>query len=775
MQNSASRVLWVAAGALRQGAPGAAARAAGALGTGASAATALATPPGWAAAAALGCGPGGAGAGGAALLLQARSKWWWSRPPGGSAGAGDAAAAAGAGGPEVLLGSDSDAFEGDSSIGGGGSAAAEAGAGLAAGGAADAASAAGAGASAAAGALDSLPAGDVLSAAAAVVEATGAAEAAALAASKAEVWAGTRVFIDLLDWSHADLGMPWWEAIFVANLAIRLATFPITILTQKKSGRMTELRAHTQRMQTLYKEAASAATLPEYQQKQAQIAEAQALLSSKFGPDAKWALLMPVLALANMGVFISQFSAVSTVAGEGLPSMSHGGLAWFPDLTLPDPYYGLPVLCAALTLAMVESGALSAEMGQAQTARTLKWVMRAFALIFVPAGGYVPAAVGVLWFSNSLFSLAQAGILRSPGLRRALGMPSLEAVRAAAAAASQGPPSPLTARLQQFMGSGDGASGSGGAGAGSGGVPGGVAAGTATSSSSSGSGAAAPPPPGTRPSRLAVVEYVLLLTARPDASPEEERGALDAAWSLQFMAPAIMCATVGAVASQSSYKEGGGGGDRGGGSHASEAASGDDRGGFTHFVHFRLANRAALDALRRNPLHAALLRDALAPLSTAPPSLLAFEARLPRELEGLFRRGDEFGEGTELLLLLGPSTDAGTTGGGATGGAEDFLSRLAAFAESSAAGALQASAGAVVAAGSGGGAGDGGSAWPGPVPPTHALMARFPGPRQAGVFLASPPCAAAAAGDPRLPLRALAAVSARVEAGEEGASRRQAL
>ncbi len=38
------------------------------------------------------------------------------------------------------------------------------------------------------------------------------------------------------------------------------------------------------------------------------------------------------------------------------PSLTTGGLAWFGDLTLPDPYYGLPLLCAATTLAMIEYG-----------------------------------------------------------------------------------------------------------------------------------------------------------------------------------------------------------------------------------------------------------------------------------------------------------------------------------------------------------------------------------------------------------------------------------
>ncbi len=241
-------------------------------------------------------------------------------------------------------------------------------------------------------------------------------------------------------------------------------------------------------------------TLAEYERVQAQITAAQEKLRTEYGKDAKWALLMPGIALANMTVFISQFSAINTLAKEALPSMSTEGLAWFADLTLPDPYWGLPVLCAALTLAMVESGAMGAEMGQAQTAKTLKWVMRAFALVFIPAGGYVPAAVGLLWFSNSLASLAQAGVLRSPGMRRRLGLPDLAAMQAAAAAAAgKGAASPLAAKLQGLMGNAAPADGGGSGGGAAAAVGGG---GSGSGSGSGGAGAAAPPPPGTRPSRL---------------------------------------------------------------------------------------------------------------------------------------------------------------------------------------------------------------------------------------------------------------------------------
>jgi hypothetical protein len=36
--------------------------------------------------------------------------------------------------------------------------------------------------------------------------------------------------------------------------------------------------------------------------------------------------------------------------------MVHGGYSWFEDLTVPDPYCALPVLCALSALALVAKG-----------------------------------------------------------------------------------------------------------------------------------------------------------------------------------------------------------------------------------------------------------------------------------------------------------------------------------------------------------------------------------------------------------------------------------
>ncbi|KAI8465564.1 MAG: hypothetical protein J3K34DRAFT_525227 [Monoraphidium minutum] len=285
-----------------------------------------------------------------------------------------------------------------------------------------------------------------------------------------------------------------------------------------------------------------------------------------------------------------------------------------------------------------------------------------------------------------------------------------------------------------------------------------------------------------------VVEYLLLLRARPGAPPEEAAAALDAAWSLQYMAPALMCASAGAVVRQL------------GGAGEAAAGGGAVGGGaaFTHAVHYRLAQRGALSALLRHPLHAALLRDVLAPLAGASGGggggggsasasgggggivHVAFEGRVASQLEALFRRGDEFAEGADVLLLLRPGAP------GAAAQAGEFVSRLAALAETAGFGAVQASGGEAVPCGSGGdgssgggGGGDapdsagvGAAAWGGV---SHALLARFPSCAAAAAFLASPPVAAAAAADARLPLHLAAALEVEVAPGEEDTQRVQAV
>jgi len=48
------------------------------------------------------------------------------------------------------------------------------------------------------------------------------------------------------------------------------------------------------------------------------------------------------------------YKGVNEMAALPVGSMQSGGLFWFSDLTIPDPYYVLPLMTAATLLITVE-------------------------------------------------------------------------------------------------------------------------------------------------------------------------------------------------------------------------------------------------------------------------------------------------------------------------------------------------------------------------------------------------------------------------------------
>ena len=56
-------------------------------------------------------------------------------------------------------------------------------------------------------------------------------------------------------------------------------------------------------------------------------------------------ILLPTVLQGVLG--FGTFRLLRGMAALPVPGLKNGGVAWFPDLTLPDPYYVLPALVAA--------------------------------------------------------------------------------------------------------------------------------------------------------------------------------------------------------------------------------------------------------------------------------------------------------------------------------------------------------------------------------------------------------------------------------------------
>ena len=63
-----------------------------------------------------------------------------------------------------------------------------------------------------------------------------------------------------------------------------------------------------------------------------------------------------IIPVVQIPIFISFFIGLRRMANLPIESMKTGGLLWFPDLTLSDPYFLLPILSSALMLLTIEVG-----------------------------------------------------------------------------------------------------------------------------------------------------------------------------------------------------------------------------------------------------------------------------------------------------------------------------------------------------------------------------------------------------------------------------------
>lgn len=209
---------------------------------------------------------------------------------------------------------------------------------------------------------------------------------------------------------HDAAGLPWWATIVAATLALRTLLVPVNVALLRNTLRMKLIHPQVAALEAKMADAA----LPEGE-RMAAAGELQALFAGKQCSPWRSMVVFPLLLPP---VILSIFGAIYNVT-QSTPSMMAEGLWWFPDLTLADPTYLLPVLSAATWLLNVEAGAgvfyHSSARAQflVRTGATLGWALSA----------PMPSGVFVFWLTSNLFAVARGYITRLDSVRRALGIP----------------------------------------------------------------------------------------------------------------------------------------------------------------------------------------------------------------------------------------------------------------------------------------------------------------------------------------------------------------
>ena len=149
-----------------------------------------------------------------------------------------------------------------------------------------------------------------------------------------------------LDFLHVHAHLPWWAAIVATTVALRLVMLPIAGHLQANSVRLTNIHPETSKLMAKTKEHDQAGNT-------LLAAQAKAKLYALYQEHNCNPLKMMAMPILQVPIFISFFIAIRRMATLPVESMKSGGLLWFQDLTVADPYYVLPVLaCASFLITM---------------------------------------------------------------------------------------------------------------------------------------------------------------------------------------------------------------------------------------------------------------------------------------------------------------------------------------------------------------------------------------------------------------------------------------
>lgn len=202
-----------------------------------------------------------------------------------------------------------------------------------------------------------------------------------------------------LELIHVTTGLPWWGTIAVSTAIIRTLITPAVVLGQRNSANM-------------------ANSMPGMQEINDRVAEAKQMGDNYALTQAQQELSIymkrngcnPLKSMYVIGisapVFMSFFFGIRGMVNAPVEALKSGGLLWFPDLTVSDPFFVLPaVTCATLwlTIKLNSDGSVT----QVENSGMVSLLMKTFPLIMFPFMMKFPAAIGVYWASSNLWSLIQ--------------------------------------------------------------------------------------------------------------------------------------------------------------------------------------------------------------------------------------------------------------------------------------------------------------------------------------------------------------------------------
>ena len=134
-----------------------------------------------------------------------------------------------------------------------------------------------------------------------------------------------------------DWGAPWWLSIAMLTVVVRTLLFPLTVRQVKNVRRMQELKPDLDEIRARHNDD------PKKQQEEIMKLYTERQINPLGG-------CLPLV--VQLPIFIALYYTIKEF--ETLKSFTNGGLLWFKDLTVFDPYYILPIVYVLTMMASQE-------------------------------------------------------------------------------------------------------------------------------------------------------------------------------------------------------------------------------------------------------------------------------------------------------------------------------------------------------------------------------------------------------------------------------------
>lgn len=235
-------------------------------------------------------------------------------------------------------------------------------------------------------------------------------------------WGPTACLEWLIEHVYIYSGMPWWATIATVALAWRAALFVPTMNSSKNQALVQQMNSNPEfvNAKAQFEEA-----MLRSKDRVAQMQAREKMMRIKKQSGVKFVrFLVP---LTTIPFSYGAFRLFRGMAAIPVPSLETGGLAWFTDLTVHDPYYILPLASVGLAAAMFQQ-MQAANMGQSQdpmAQNIQKWMKYVLPPMMFACTAWLPACVQWFFLMFSAGTVVQTSATLNPAVRRWADLPPL--------------------------------------------------------------------------------------------------------------------------------------------------------------------------------------------------------------------------------------------------------------------------------------------------------------------------------------------------------------